>query len=73
MSRQRTTRLRESNNTAPKGETVIDADFAVIGRRGLWRRLKLALLAVFWTALLGFAVPQIWIFSQRIGEFLARN
>lgn len=70
MGRVRPTRLRESEQPAPKGAKVIDAKFEVIGRRTIWRRIWFATLTVLAAAALGFAVPQLWIFSQRLGEFL---
>jgi hypothetical protein len=71
MARQRTIRLRESAASAPRGAKVIDVEYEVIGRRTIWDRVSVALIAIFWTAVIGFAAPQIWIFSQRIGEFFA--
>jgi hypothetical protein len=71
MSRPRTTRLRESETRAPNGAKVIDAQFDVIGRRTIWDRIGLALAAVFWAAVIGFAIPQLWILSQGDGAFFA--
>jgi hypothetical protein len=71
MSRPRTTRLRESATRAPNGAKVIDAQFDVIGRRTIWDRIGLALAAVFWAAVIGFVIPQLWILSQSDGAFFA--
>lgn len=70
MGRERTVRLRESIG-APRDAKVIDAEFEVVERPTIWRRIRAALTAVFWVAVIGFALPQLWIFSQRIGEFFA--
>ena len=72
MGRPQTIRLRES--AAPlRDAKVIDADFVVVNRPTVWRRLSTALTTLFWVAVIGFAAPQVWIFSQRIGEFFAER
>jgi hypothetical protein len=71
MARPHTIRLHESETAALHSAKVIDAEFQVIGRRTIWRRIRLALIAVFWAAAVGFAIPQIWIFAERIGAFFA--
>lgn len=73
MSRPRTTRLRESETRAPNSAKVIDAQFDVIGKRTIWDRIGLALMAVFWAAVIGFAIPQLWILSQGVSAFFAGN
>ncbi len=73
MGREQTIRLRESAASPLRSAKVIDAEFEVIGRRTIWRRIGIALTALFWTAVIGFAAPQVWIFSQRIGEFFAQR
>jgi hypothetical protein len=73
MARPHTIRLHESETAPLKGAKVIDAEFEVIGRRTIWRRIRVALLAVFWAAALGFALPQVWIFAERIGAFFAAS
>jgi len=74
MGRPRTVRLREAEPTRTlKSAKVIDAQFEVIGKRTIWTRIGLALTALFWAAVIGFAVPQLWIFSQRVGEFFAQR
>jgi hypothetical protein len=50
---------------------VIDAHDEVVGRRSVWGRVKMALATVFVVALVGFAIPQIWLVAQRVGEFIA--
>jgi len=69
MSRPRTTRLRESETRATKDATVIDAQFEVVGKRTIWDRIGVALAAVFWAAVIGFAIPQLWILSQGVSAF----
>ncbi|MBY0564971.1 MAG: hypothetical protein K2P58_12395 [Hyphomonadaceae bacterium] len=60
-------RLRENARTGPAGP-VIDADYAVVGRkRGIVRTLVRALLWVLVAALIGFLVPPLWIFIETIG------
>ncbi|MGQ0533104.1 MAG: hypothetical protein ACT4OF_10510 [Caulobacteraceae bacterium] len=71
MSRPHIIRLRESERPATRSGKVIDAEFEVIGRRTIWNRVAMALITVFWAAVIGFAIPQVWIFSQSIGEFFA--
>ncbi|MGD9979446.1 MAG: hypothetical protein AB7H66_00390 [Hyphomonadaceae bacterium] len=69
MGRPHATRLRESRTPAPRGAKVIDATFQVIGKRTIWDRVVLALTAVFWAAVIGFAIPQLWLISQRVGAY----
>jgi len=69
MSRPHATRLRESDTPTPQGAKVIDAQFEVIGKRTIWDRIVLALTAVFWAAVIGFAIPQLWLISQRVGTY----
>ncbi len=71
MGRPQTIRLRERHEAAPKGATVIDAQFQEIGKRTIWDRVRLALIAVFWAAVIGFAIPQLWILSQGVSAFFA--
>ncbi|MEQ1810486.1 MAG: hypothetical protein ABL889_11200 [Terricaulis sp.] len=71
MSRTQTTRLRESHAPVRQSAKIIDAQYEVIGRRTVWRRVTLALTAMFWAAAIGFAVPQIWNFATQIGSFFA--
>lgn len=69
MSRPRATRLREIETRAPRGAKVIDAQFEVIGKRTIWDRIRLALIAVFWAAVIGFAIPQLWMLSQGVSAY----
>lgn len=71
MARTQTIRLRENETAARRDAKIIDARFEVIRRRTIWRRTGTALAALFWAAVLGFAIPQVWLFSQRLGEFFA--
>jgi hypothetical protein len=73
MSQTQTTRLRESRAPIRQGAKIIDADYEVIGKRTVWRRLMMGLTAVFWAAAIGFAVPQIWNFAMHIGAFFAQG
>jgi hypothetical protein len=73
MSQTQTTRLRESRAPVRQGAKIIDVDYEVIGRRTVWRRVTMALTAVFWAAVIGFAVPQIWNFATQIGAFFAQS
>lgn len=73
MSQTHTTRLRESRAPIRQGAKIIDVEYEVIGRRTVWRRITLALTAVFWAAAIGFAVPQIWNFATQIGVFFAQS
>jgi hypothetical protein len=71
MPRPHTTRLRERAAPMPKGAKVIDAQFEVIGKRTIWDRMVVALVAVFWAAVIGFALPQLWLISQRMSAYFA--
>jgi hypothetical protein len=66
MGRPRTIHLRENHALATKSAKVIDADFQVIKRRTIWDRIVVALAAIFWAAVIGFALPQARIISQRL-------
>jgi len=70
MNRGQPIRLRQSQAPAPKPAKIIDAQFQVIGRRTIWDRIWIALVAVFWAAVIGFAIPQLWILSQRMSAYL---
>ncbi len=73
MSRQQPIRLRESRAPMRVGAKVIDAQYEVIGRRTVWRRIVTLFTAIFWAAAVGFAVPQVWIFAQQVGVFFAAS
>lgn len=73
MSQTQTTRLRESRAPIHQGAKIVDAQYEVIGKRTVWRRIGLALTAAFWAAAIGFAVPQIWNFATQIGAFFAAS
>jgi hypothetical protein len=66
MGRPRTIRLRENQALATKSAKVIDADFQVIKKRTIWDRILVALAAIFGATVIGFALPQAWIISQRL-------
>lgn len=67
---QRTTPLREVKNATPPPARVIDAKFTEVRgeRRTLWGKLKLAVIALFWAAVIGFAIPPAWMLVQRMSE-----
>jgi hypothetical protein len=73
MSRPQTIRLRESRAPIRQGLKVIDVEYEEIGWRTLWRRVTMALTAIFWAAAIGFAVPQIWNFATQVGVFFAER
>ena len=73
MSRQQSTRLRESRAPIRQGAKIIDAQYEVIGRRTVWSRIATALTAVLWAAAIGFATPQILNFATQVGVFFAER
>lgn len=73
MSQTQITRLRESRAPIRQGAEIIDAQYEIIGKRTVWRRISVALTAVFWAAAIGFAVPQIWNFATQIDAFFAQS
>ncbi|ANP45551.1 hypothetical protein ATE48_06290 [Candidatus Viadribacter manganicus] len=73
MSRQQTTRLRESRAALRPGAKIIDAQYEVIGKRTVWSRIMTACTAVLWAAAIGFAAPQVWSFATQVGVFFAER
>lgn len=73
MPAPRSTVLRETPDAAPSGAQVIDAQYQVVGgkSRGVLRRIKTALLALFWAALVGFLIPPAWVLVHEVGAMLA--
>lgn len=75
MTRPDPVRLREAEAIAPApdGARVIDAKFKEVGgeRRTILGRVKLAVIAVFWAAVIGFAIPPAWMLVQAIGDQFA--
>jgi hypothetical protein len=65
----RTTPLHEVKNAPPRPARVIDAKFTEVRgeRRTLWGKVKLAVIALFWAAVIGFAIPPAWVLVQRMG------
>ncbi|MFZ2028967.1 MAG: hypothetical protein WAU68_01550 [Vitreimonas sp.] len=63
-------RLRETPNAAVSGARVIDASFQVVrdNKRSILRRMWIVCIAVFWAALIGFALPPLWVIAQRLLE-----
>jgi hypothetical protein len=74
------TRLQEVREAAPldgphRGPNdgrndgkIIDASFSIVSQRTIWRRVKLALLAVVCAAAIGFIIPPLWIVAQHIAQ-----
>ena len=77
MPREHTIRLRESAHAPAREAKVIDAQYSVVRgpkkKRGFWGRMGVALVAAFWAAVIGFAIPQAWIFAENVGAFFAAN
>ena len=74
MARPNTIRLRETKGAArAPNEHVIDADFKEVGlkRRTMVGRLWIALVAVFWAAVIGFLIPPAWVLLQELGAAFA--
>jgi len=73
MSRPPTTRLREAPGRPAPQAHVIDAKFTEVGvkRRGILGRVWIALVALFWAAVIGFLIPPAWIVMQEIGAMFA--
>jgi hypothetical protein len=69
MGRHETIPLREAKTPLPHGAPVIDAKFSEVGgkRRTIWGRLKGALQALLWAAVIGFLIPPAWVLIQLIG------
>ena len=67
MSQTQTTRLRESRAPIRHGVKVIDAEYEVIGRRTVWRRVMTALTAVFWAAAISESSLAVvaWVLFRR--------
>ncbi len=67
---ERATQLRELKGAPPRGARVIDAKFTEVRgqRRTIWGKVKLAVAALFWAAVVGFLVPPAWVLVQRVGE-----
>jgi hypothetical protein len=65
---QRATPLREIKGGPAQGDRIIDAKFSEVRgeRRTLWGKLKLAVIALFWAAAIGFLIPPAWMFVQRM-------
>jgi hypothetical protein len=74
MARPHTIRLRETRTHANDAR-VIDAKFTEVRgkRRTVWGRIKLAAIAVFWAALIGFLIPPAWVLAQRVSAMLAQQ
>jgi hypothetical protein len=74
MARPQITPLRETKGAShAPNEHVIDADFKEVGlkRRTIVGRLWIALVAVFWAAVIGFLIPPAWVVIQELGSMLA--
>jgi hypothetical protein len=73
MVRPHTIRLRETRARHARDGRVIDAKFSEVRgeRRTWWGRIKLAVVAVFWAALIGFLIPPAWVLAQRVSAMFA--
>jgi hypothetical protein len=73
MSRSQPVRLREAPGGPAPDARVIDAKFTEVGRkrRGVLGRVWIALVALFWAAVIGFLIPPAWIVMQEIGAYFA--
>ena len=70
MPREPVTRLQEAQGPLPDDADVIDAKFTEVGgrRARFWRRVRTALVALFWAAAIGFLIPPAWVLLQRLHE-----
>jgi hypothetical protein len=73
MSRPQPVRLREAPGSPAPDAEVIDAKYVEVGRkrRGVFGRLWIALVTVFWVAVIGFLIPPAWVLIQEIGAMFA--
>jgi len=64
----RPTPLRETPSAAPQGAQIIDARYELVGgkQRGFLGTLRLACVALFWAALIGFLIPPAWVMAERL-------
>lgn len=71
MPAPRTIRLQERDGPPPAAAKIVDAQYRVVRskKQAMVQRLGATLLALFWAAVLGFAVPQAWLFFQNVGAF----
>ena len=59
--------LRETPNAAPANAQVIDASYEVVrSKRGVLGAIRMACLALFWAALIGFLIPPAWVLATRL-------
>lgn len=73
MPRSEPIRLREAEAPRPLHEgKVIDAQFRVVGRKRLSGFVAI-LVALFWAAVIGFVIPQAWLFFESLGRVFAAN
>lgn len=69
MPREPVTRLREARGPTPADASVIEAKFTEVGgKAGFWRRVRTAVIALFWAAVIGFLIPPVWMLVQRFNE-----
>ena len=71
MPTPRTIRLRERDGPPPRAAEIIDAQYRVVRPRNSSPAAKLGtlLIALFWAAVLGFAVPKAWLFFHEVGAY----
>jgi hypothetical protein len=69
MARPHPTRLRETPGQPAPDARVIDAKYEEVGakRRGLFGRLWVACVAVFWAVVIGLLIPPAIVVIQEIG------
>lgn len=70
MPREPVTRLQEAHGPVADDANVIDAKFTEVGgkRTRFWRRVRGALIALFWAAVIGFLIPPAWMLLQLLHE-----
>jgi hypothetical protein len=72
MGRHEPIRARETRGAFGPGVEVIDVAFTEVGgkRRTIWGRIKSALQALLWAAVIGFLIPPAWVLIQVIGDMV---
>jgi hypothetical protein len=73
MPRNDTIRLREAPGRPAPDAEVIDVKYVEVGakRRRLLGRLWMALVTVFWAAVIGFLIPPAWVLVETVGSYFA--
>ncbi len=70
MPREPVTPLRETHGAVSRDAEIIDAKFTEVGGKHarFWRRVRTAIVALFWAAVIGFLIPPVWMLVQRLQE-----